>query len=403
MALRIAVAAAAWHVRGVDAFLTPDSREYLQLASSLSSGHGFTNALGQPEIFRAPLYPVLLLVAPPIVRTIALQLLLTVAIVELTFRLARRLLDDERLAAICALIVAVEPTMLLWSVKVMPETLFALCVLAFAYAVIAGRAGWAAAALCAAVYAKPAAYPLVVLAALLLLVRAPRRALVFAAVSIALLAPWHVRNAMRAGYAGFSTLFDRTMYVSVGGALEARAEHRSFAAVRLDRLAQAPPPSSMRSRGWRQLMASPAAYARIHAEGMARTLFDPGAIEYLRMFGAYPETGGALAHAVDRGMAGGTVDFARRNPLAFWASIVLAVVLLPLIVLPLVAALRRPGAAFFVLAAISVYFVVISGGPPGNSRFRATIVPFLAVMSAKLLQCRSSDWRPVSAQRAASS
>ena len=60
LALRLILIAAAWEVRGPDAFLSPDSRTYLDPATSLGSRYTFTNAAGQPEIFRTPGYPLLL-------------------------------------------------------------------------------------------------------------------------------------------------------------------------------------------------------------------------------------------------------------------------------------------------------------------------------------------------------
>jgi len=65
--------------------------------------------------------------------------------------------------------------------------------------------------------------------------------------------------------------------------------------------------------------------------------------------------------------------------------VVLAIVLLPLVVLPLVAAFRVPRERrmpFALLALVAGYLVFASGGPPGNYRFRAPVVPFLVLMGA---------------------
>jgi lipopolysaccharide export LptBFGC system permease protein LptF len=109
---------------------------------------------------------------------------------------------------------------------------------------------------------------------------------------------------------------------------------------------------------------------------MLRTLFDPGAAEYLRLAGVYS------AGARDTGGMGET---ARAYPLVFWSSVVLGVVLLPLVLLPLAGALRVPRGertAFLLLALVAAYLVVAGGGMPGNYRFRAPAVPFLVLMSA---------------------
>jgi hypothetical protein len=100
---------------------------------------------------------------------------------------------------------------------------------------------------------------------------------------------------------------------------------------------------------------------------MLRTLFDPGAAEYLRIFGLYDQ---------------GARSDPRRYPLVLAASILLGIVLLPLVLLPFVATVRRPPPPFWLLAIVAAYFVVAGGGVPGNYRFRAPIVPLLVVMSA---------------------
>lgn len=398
---RIALAAAAWQVRGVDAFLVDDSGSYIELARSLASGLGFTGAGGTAELFRTPLYPALLV--PGILTgrlylwAIAINLAAMLAIVELTFHIGTRLLPERRSAAICALVVAIEPTMLLWSVRVMPETLFALSLLAFAAALLARRPILAAVAISAAAYVKPAAYPLLVISLAIAawkIATAPRRqmrqGLAYCAIVVALVAPWHVRNATQAGFSGFSTLFGRALYLSVEGSLEAREENRPFAAVREERIAGSGD-GAMQPQRLSRAIQRPFRYAAIHVEGMIRILFEPGTVEYLRLFGAYPAHGGALTNMVHRGLVRGSLDFAERFPAAFWSSAAGLVILMPLVVLPFGAAVRRRGHEVLLLLAIVAYVVIVSGGPHGNSRFRAPIVPMLVVASAVALQRRQTD------------
>jgi hypothetical protein len=58
--------------------------------------------------------------------------------------------------------------------------------------------------------------------------------------------------------------------------------------------------------------------------GMFRTLFDPGAVEYFRLFGAYPENGGLLGRAVDRGLLYASWELARTRPAIWWSTVALA-------------------------------------------------------------------------------
>jgi 4-amino-4-deoxy-L-arabinose transferase-like glycosyltransferase len=324
-------------------------------------------------------------------------MVLAAAIVVVTYALARRLLQNERLAMLCALAVAIEPTMLAWSLKVMPETLLTLCLLLFVACAIQALeprdvrwdvrwTGAAAIALCAAAYVKPVAYPLVfVIFAASLVARAPRMSIAFLLTSALLLAPWHLRNYERTGYAGFTSLMDHMLYLSAGGSIVAQREHRPFEAVRRELLTReklrtegenGERNARIRREGAHLLASDPLGYAITHAKGMARTLFDPGATEYLRFLGVYSQ--GARATLDSRG---GPAAVARAFPLVFWLSIAFAIALLPLVVLPLFA-LRRPSREFIVLAIVAAYLITAGGGVFGTARFRVPAVPLLVLMSA---------------------
>jgi 4-amino-4-deoxy-L-arabinose transferase-like glycosyltransferase len=396
--IRALLAAAAWAQRGPVAFLVPDSFSYLKLADRLASGKGFVNQWNQPEMFRTPGYPLLLsagsAIGHPVLFALVLQSMMTAGIIALTDSIARRLTGDERLAGICALVVAIEPTMLTWSMRVMPETALTLCLVAFAYAALrvleATHSRWIATAavmLCMAAYMKPIAYPLVFIIAIASFVR-PRTALLFVLACAVLLFPWIARN-HRAGYTGFSTLMARAVYVSAGGSVLAQREHRPYEDVRqeLIRRADVRGPTAKPQRFAREgvsLVASdPIGYAKTHVKGMLRTLFDPGATEYLRMFDLYREGGGAMM--ANRGI--GTT--ARAYPIPFWSSIALSMILAPLVILPFIGAFRSPTAAFVLLAIVAGYLVFAGGGVPGYSRFRAPAVPFLVLMSTVAFTRRS--------------
>ena len=425
VALRLALLAGAWLAAGPSTLLASDSASYLDLAAAIARTGSFTAAGGAPEIFRTPGYPALLVpgaaLGHPVAFAIAAQLLLSACLVVVVHRAARELAGG-RAASVSAIAIAVEPTLALWSVKVMPETMLALAVATFArYSIryVASGDGRdalvAVVAICAGAYAKPVAYPLAVGAAIVLLGRAAlaprpgalRRAAMAAVVTAALLAPWHVRNARATGYRGFSTLGAHAMYLSVGGSVAARRGDRPFADERSRRWsalmrdhgagARESPAAiaSMWDDGRRALLAHPADYLAIHAGGMARTLLDPGAIEYLRLFGAYPHSGGLLGVAVDAGVAA-AVRRVAGDARAVVLSLLLLAILLPYLVVPLVAARRLPRRvrpAFAVLAATALYFLVVSGGVAGSSRFRVPMLPPLVLM-ASIAAARDADACP---------
>jgi len=430
-----------------DVFRVDDSATYITGAQSLASRGAFLDGQGKPEIFRTPGYPLVL--APFLAlhasdaAIVAMNIVFAVLVVIVTWKIARQVFEDDRVAGICALIVAVEPTMLLWSLKVMPETLFTLCLLLFPYAAIRERPVAAAVALCAAIYVKPIAWPLALIVPLAAVwfrqsravdgrnlpfarsrsagvspagsaasplpngrlaqtsvtsecggvagsaARTPalRSALTLFITCAALLAPWHIRNYATAGYPGFSSLMDRSIYISAGGSVAAREQGVPFAEMRRRLIARddaraADPKryAQMRREGVSRVTSDPFGWAKTHAFGMFRTLFEPGAAEYARTFGL-STTNGGMAAMVD----GGFAALARAHPILIGVSIVWALVLLPLVLLPIVAAIRVPAHsrhAFGLFALITAYLVIAGGGVPGYHRFRVPAVPFLVLMSA---------------------
>ena len=421
VAVRVVLMAVAYWRRGIEIFIVPDSIGYLQLAEKIATRAEFTNFLGAPEIFRTPGYPLLLsigfLIGHPILFALIANVLLTIGIVAVVHRIA------FCAPALCAFVVALEPTMLTWSLKVMPETLFVLLLVLFLWAAqprvipsaveaspaagdastalgmtrspAAGDASTAlgmtlsaGVALSAAAYVKPIAWPLVFIVFLVFLFRARKPALVFLLACVVLLAPWHIRNSVQMDYAGFSTLGERALYLSVGGSIVAQREHRSYYDVREEMLERADvwgrsgDPAQYGREGAAIVASDPFGYAKTHVKGMLRTLLDPGATEYLRFLGIY-STG--VRAAMDRG---GIAGVARAYPLGFALTVIFALALLPLVVLPLfgVRQLRcrfESGGRAAALQVIMVaYFITVSGGVPGTSRFRVPAVPMLVLLSA---------------------
>jgi len=396
IALRVCLILLDGHLGPPDVFRVDDSYTYLSAAESLASRGVYLDALGKPEVSRTPGYPLALV---PLIAVhasdavlVAMNIIFAVLIVIVTWRIARRVFGDDRAAGICALIVAIEPTMLTWSLKVMPETLFTLCLLLFAYAAIDGKPAAAGIALCAAIYVKPIAWPLALIVPLFVVWFQPRRAAILFVTCIALLAPWHIRNYLTAGYGGFSSVIDRSIYLTAGGSVAARQEGVSFPEMRRRLIerdeARAADPARytrMRRDGASLIASDPTSWIKTHVAGMFRTLFDPGAVEYPRMLGMYRQGGQAAM------VSGGLKAVSHTYPLLFWLSIVWAAALLPLVVLPVVAVMRVPDQsrfAFWLFALIVAYLVVASGGVPGSHRFRVPAVPFLVLMSAFVYTAR---------------
>jgi hypothetical protein len=121
IALRIVLILLLGNLGRPNVFRVDDSATYIAGAQSRAARGEFLDGQSKPEIFRTPGYPSVL--APfmaleaPDSAIVAMNIVFAVLIVIVTWRIARQLFGDDRVAGICALIVAIEPTMMLWSME----------------------------------------------------------------------------------------------------------------------------------------------------------------------------------------------------------------------------------------------------------------------------------------------
>jgi 4-amino-4-deoxy-L-arabinose transferase-like glycosyltransferase len=412
LAIRVIIGATAWAMQGEAAFLQSDSQGYLALARSLATRWRFEVIPGQTELFRTPGYPLLVALGArfshPILLTLVLQLLLTVALMLLTFAIVRRATGNARAARIAAAATGFEPTLLLWSTQIMPETLFTVLLLAGIFTAQRLSTSWniawavgAGLSLSAAALVRPMAYPLVVLlmaAAAVWSVRRSSRQRLCASIVVVIctvvLGAWHVRNAVATGYWGFSTQMDHAIYLSGEGAVTARISGESYADVRARLLAQAadlPPVATegrsrfhvMRSSGWKAIRAHPATFLLIHLEGVVRTIGNPGAVEYFRLFGADSSREGLLDRIADDGLTGSVSRLARVRPWFLFASMAAAALTWPYVIAAAWSVWSGPPRgqpAYWLALILGAYLIIAGGGVPGSSRFRAPAVPLMVLM-----------------------
>jgi hypothetical protein len=270
---------------------------------------------------------------------------------------------------------------------------------------------WAAVALAASAYVRPVSYFLPLLLGALLFVMGLRsglqrqrrltQAILFGVTAMVLVGAWQLRNVAVAGFPGFSAIEDINLYFYNGASVLAAEKGLPYYRVQeqmgyLDRqlyLKQHPEQigwseaeryRSMGRAGLRILMSHPAEYAFIHLEGMLRTLLDPGAVDYLRLFRLYPVQGGLLGEAVDRGGLATVVSLAQKRPLAFWSTVAFGILLGAYYLLALVGLMSRrfSSGATALLVATAIYFVLISGGPASLSRFRHPVMPIVCLFAA---------------------
>ncbi|HEU0052720.1 MAG TPA: glycosyltransferase family 39 protein, partial [Longimicrobium sp.] len=244
---RVALAVAAWLATGgVAVFRTDDSLGYLHLARELVE-RGTFSWDGRPNLVRTPGYPLFLvpgvLAGPVEVVTIALQVVVSAVLVATVYRLGRTFSGDRRAALAGAALFALDPLSASATLLVQTEILYAALIAAGLVLLtrhLESERKWELAGgialLCAAVYVRPAGYFLPFCVAAFLAARAARRrdlrlagrAVLAAALAVALLFPWQMRNRARTGYGGFSAISDMSVYFYNAGQVLAAREGIPF-------------------------------------------------------------------------------------------------------------------------------------------------------------------------------
>jgi len=265
LVVRLSLLAAAWNNEG--GVFTPDSKGYVQLARTLVDGR-FVDDAGRPEIFRTPGYPLFMLVGVPAGPELGwrvvliVQVLIDVALVYLTYLLGS-LLCGGRAGVLAAGLQAISAVAVASSLRILSDGLFAfLLTLAVLLLVFHWRSGrrWAiiacAGSLVAATYVRPVGLVYVMLIGAFLAIAATSRLLrrrrasrtsnaesrmpnpvsslgLFAAICLAGLCPWVLRNAATADYVGFSSFAADSVYFYAAPEVLVRREGISPEAARL--------------------------------------------------------------------------------------------------------------------------------------------------------------------------
>jgi hypothetical protein len=391
-----------------------DTESYLVPGRNLLL-HGifFTGAV--PEIDRTPGYPLFLAMASFAGPGIAafIQILISVITVVLVWRLARAVFGDNRTALMAAWTFAVEPVSSIYSVRLLPETLFlALLLLSLerlavflncrCLRVLAMAGVW----LAAAIFVRPVAYYLPIalaLGVLMVFIKVPglrwKAPVVLLASALPWLAAWQVRNWQETGFGGFSSIVARNLYFYQAAEVIARAEHRPFVEVQAEfgyvseqaYLAHHP-----EQQGWSQasrtyfmnseakglLRADPGVFLRMYLEGSAVVAFTPGAADLLRMLDAWPQDW--PKRVVNEGPIKAALRLALAHP---WLALTMAAMegfLLTLYLFALRGVVRggaRP-AQLCLLLGVAIYFVAVSGGAQAVGRYRLPMMPVVCVLAA---------------------
>lgn len=379
-------------------FDTADSAEYLRLASSLVAGAYEQSSV--PELHRPPGYPALLAIGvaagAPRATAVVLQVALSTLTIAIVFLITARIAASHRAATAAAVLCAFAPVQVGWASRIMAEAplAFALTLCAWWTLRAIEDGAWhhvvgAGLSMAAAAYFKPIAtyVGLGLLVSVGLLYKAPaarRRAFFVAALSWLALLPWTVRNGIRADYWGFSSKADRVLSFSAPAVVRSELEGRPFADVRAEvgaEPATGPAIAVARREGLGVILSAPSVWAAAYARGIARTALSPGAMPILESWGH--DVRATSASVFSTGSLATLSASAQRPSPFLWMTILLAPFTALTLGLPAAAFLsgrmREPAARL--LAAGVLYFLLLSGGLWGQSRFRAPFEPLLCALA----------------------
>lgn len=398
-------------------FHHPDTDSYLEPAFDLVSFEAFSNR-NQPELLRTFGYPLLLQLGvwmgEPEVVTVVLQLLLSALSIAGVFVLARELFREERIALAAAALYAIEPLSIIYAAQLVTETYFTTMVVwALVLLVLHVRRGDPASLIGAmtllafSVHVRPIGVYLPVLFIGLLgaWAAAQRRWMVWKpltasiVLTLVILLPWVARN-RALGFNGVSTVSAVNLYFYNTAALRALRTGQPFSETQwgmgyqLDSAYFALHPEQREWRigeryGWmagqarNEILGNQLDYTRLHVSGVVRVVAEPGIFGALKAFRLYPQWGGLRDFVLGRGMWNGFLHLTRNYPAAVfligaftlilaatWGFAIRGVVL------------HYRDRALQLLGLTVVYFLLISGGPVGEGRFRHPVMPLLCVLAA---------------------
>lgn len=416
--LRLAVMLIAFSLTGTRVMTQGDSVSYLDPGRSLVQ-HGAFSAAGAPETDRTPGYPLFAMFSgmywDNVLLTVVSQIAISLISLLLVARIAERIFPHRSAGLAAAWLFAVEPLSVMYTVRVMPETLFVLlllmtldCVLSFEVHARLRYVALGGIVLAAATFVRPISYYLGFMLAVGIAVTGPRQRgfkwkapTVFLLAFVPWLAGWQLRNKVETGYSGFSSIVETNLYFFQSAEVSAELDRITLGAQQKklgyptegDYLAAHPEQrawtqmrrlSYMRTRAVQIVKAHPWLYFKTHVAGVAVVAFTPAATELLQLFNAYPADGAMPHRILNEGIARSVERVLVLHPGVMIMMAVLEAFLLLLYLLAMRGCFR-PGVwrlGLITLAGIGLYFLLISGGAQAVGRYRLPLMPLLCILAA---------------------
>jgi Dolichyl-phosphate-mannose-protein mannosyltransferase len=415
--LRMALMLIAYARTGTQIMTQGDTASYLIPGRNLLL-HGQFASGGLPEIDRTPGYPLFAMLTgmmqDNILATVFAQIVVSMLSLLLIGRIAELVFPGTRAVFYATWLYALEPISILYTVRLMPETLFVLlllCVierlLSFYVSGKLASVAIAGVSLAAATFVRPVSYYLVFALAIGLALTAPRtRQLWWKAPAVLLigtlpwLAAWQVRNRIETGYGGFSSIVEKNLYFYQSAEVTAELAHislgvqqarlgylddASYLAVHPEQRlwTQAQRLAYMHNHALQILSAHRALYLRTHFAGVAVVAFTPCATEFLQLLRLYPDDAEMPHRILNEGVLSSLLRVLQAEPVTAGVMILLELFLLAFYAAAVYGLFCGRGKTLpkLLLAAVALYFLLISGGAQAVGRYRVPVMPELCILA----------------------
>jgi 4-amino-4-deoxy-L-arabinose transferase-like glycosyltransferase len=426
-ALRLALALFAYVRTGTQVITQGDTASYLEPGRNLIL-HGIYASNGLTEIDRTPGYPLFMNLTGMLFNNAMMSVLCQIALsllsLILVYRIAVRTFHSERIGLNAAWLYATEPISLIYTVRLMPETLFAVLLLLVIDRLLVYRdsgkilaVAWAGLLLTAATFVRPVSYYLAVPLAVWLIVTGRtgiegrwKPAVILVLTTVPFLALWQVRNRIETGFSGFSSIVEKNLYFYQAAEVSAELEHiplieqqrklgylneSQFLAIHPDLrgASQSQRLAMMRRSATAILAENRLLYLKTHFVGVGVVIFTPCAAELLELIGGYPTDSTMPHRIVNEGVLRSVLSVVVSHP---GISVVMclfegwAVILYVLSIIG--AAKGNPDrTCLVVLAGIAIYFLLISGGAQAIGRYRLPVMPVVCIFAAGGIEVLASN------------
>lgn len=387
-------------------FYKPDSGSYINSARGLYDTFIFQSN-DEIEIRRTPGYPVFLAIGFLTnyfeLFIIIIQIIIASFISFLIYKIAHLLFNNESVSFIAASFYAFEPISILYSTKLLTETLFSLFLILFLYYIIKHfkiqrikYLYYSIFYIILTVYIRPISYYLTLYVLLIFVVYKffykiqLKHIIICFCISICLLNIWKFRNKYHTGYYTFSTIQNVNLYLYIAASIIGYKEQIPFTKIRDDfqnelnemNLSKIQEYEYMNKKAKEIIYNNIYLFTKIHFEGIFRIIYDPGATEFIRMIQHYPEDAGLLSYVTNHGIIKTIFYVMKNRPLLFWTNFIFMFLWLFYLFCFIIVffhkkIILKKEVIFSLL--IIWYFLFLSGGPQAYSRFRHPIMPIMCI------------------------